>query len=255
MTEEIDWQRWKQTRSDRLDDQAADWIELSHVLHPDLPGIDYFPPARFDRLMSMPPDRLNLTQMNMVCHFGTHVDAPCHFISEGPSIDEIPLDRFCGSGVVWRIEVAPFGRIDSADFEAATPVASAGDIVLLDTGWSEGLEPKAYAEHPSLTESAADWLVEKEIKLLGLDFPTPDLAAGRRSDGFDWPVHRILLGHGVLIAENLTGLAPLSGSRIEVMFLPIRIKGADGAPAIVLARQDPNRNPAARHDREAKNRE
>ncbi len=209
---------------------------MSHVLRPDLPGIDYFPAARFDRLMSMPQDPLNLTRMEMVCHFGTHVDAPCHFIPDGPSIEKVPLDRFFGPGVVWRIDVEPFGRIGPENFEAATPAVSPGDIVLLYTGWSEEVDSKTYAQHPALTESAAEWLVEREVKLLGVDFPTPDLATDRRQAGFEWPVHQILLSHGVLIAENLTRLSRLSGRRIEVMLLPIRIAGADGAPAVVLAR-------------------
>jgi kynurenine formamidase len=58
----------------------------------------------------------------------------------------------------------------------------------------------------------------------------------RRPPGFDWPVHHVLLSRGVLIAENLTNLRALAGRRIEAMVLGLRIEGADGAPARVVAR-------------------
>ena len=84
--------------------------------------------------------------------------------------------------------------------------------------------------------AAAQWLVERGVKLVGVDFATPDLAVDRRAEGFDWPVHHILLSHGVLIAEHLTNLHALAGRRIEAMFLALNIEGADGAPARVVAR-------------------
>jgi kynurenine formamidase len=58
----------------------------------------------------------------------------------------------------------------------------------------------------------------------------------RRAADFNWPVHHILLSHGVLIAEHLTNLHALAGRRIEAMFLALNIQGADGAPARVVAR-------------------
>jgi kynurenine formamidase len=90
--------------------------------------------------------------------------------------------------------------------------------------------------HPALAVSAARWLVDRGVKLLGLDLPTPDLAVPRRPPGFDWPVHKVLLSSGVLVAEHLTGLRELAGRRVEAIFGLIRIEGADRAPALVLAR-------------------
>src|SRR6516165_5484643 len=80
--------------------QASGWLELSHPLRATLSRISFFPEARFTRIMSQPRDPLNLTEIQMVCHFGTHVDAPNHFISDGPSFDQIPLERLHGPGVV-----------------------------------------------------------------------------------------------------------------------------------------------------------
>lgn len=216
--------------------RTGDWVELSHRLHADLARIPLFDKPEFRRTASMPAHPYNLTEIRMACHFGTHVDAPCHFIPDGPAMHEIALDRLCGSGVVWRIASEPWGIIEPDQFDRAQPAVPPGDIVLLDTGWAEHFESTRYGEHPSLSAAAARWLVDRQVKLVGVDLMTPDLAVNRRPPDFDWPVHHILLGHGVLIAENLTNLRPLAGQRVEVMCLPLNIEQADGAPARIVAR-------------------
>ena len=230
------WQGWRPLAASPVPTASGPWIELSHPLRADLSRVSLFPEARFGRIMSMPRDPLNVTEMQMVCHFGTHVDAPCHFIADGPAFHEIPLERLHGPGVVWRIATEPGGLIDVDALASARPALHAGDIVLLDTGWAAHFGTDRYDDNPSLSTTAATWLVERGVKLLGVDFATPDLAVPRRPPGFGWPVHHILLGSGVLIAEHLTNLGPLAGRRIEAMFLALNIEGADGAPARVVAR-------------------
>jgi arylformamidase len=226
------WRGWPAAGS-----RTSDWIELAHPLSAALARIPFFPPARFERIMSMPKDPLNATEMQMVCHFGTHVDAPCHFISDGPAFHEIPLDRLHGPGVVWRIETEPFGVIDAATLAKQRPTARADDIVFIDTGWSACIGTERYSENPALAPDAARWLVDQRIKLLAVDLITPDLAVPRRPPGFDWPVHHILLGNGILIAENLTNLRSLAGHRVEAMFLALNIEGSDGSPVRAIARR------------------
>ena len=230
------WHGWPQQSAQETKRGVGAWQELSHPLRADMARIAFFPEARFRRIMSMPADPLNVTEIQMVCHFGTHIDAPCHFIPDGPAFDAIPLDRLYGPGVVWRLRCEPYGLIEPEMFEQAGPPLRPGDILLLDTGWAEHFGTELYDQNPSLGLAAAEWLVEHGVKLLGVDFATPDLAVNRRPPGFRWPVHHILLSQGVLIAEHLTNLRPLAGRRIEVMFLALNIAGADGAPARVVAR-------------------
>jgi kynurenine formamidase len=230
------WHGWSQQSAQEAKRGVGAWQELSHPLRADMAHIAFFPEARFRRILSMPADPLNVTEIQMVCHFGTHVDAPCHFIPDGPALHEIPLDRLYGPGVVWRLRCEPYGLIEPEMFEQAGPELRAGEILLLDTGWAEHFGTERYDQNPSLSLAAAEWLVEHGVKLIGVDFATPDLAVNRRPPGFRWPVHHILLSQGVLIAENLTNLRPLIGRRVEVMFLALNITGADGAPARVVAR-------------------
>lgn len=212
------------------------WHDLTRVLAPDVERVPAFPPPRIERFRSMPADPLNVTSVDFVVHVGTHLDAPVHFIPDGPTISEIPSDRLVGPGVVWHLDCAPGGLIDAADLEKASPALRPGDMVLLDTGWAGRWGTPEYHDSPSLTVEAAQWLVGNGATLLGVDFPTPDLAPHRRPPGFDWPVHQVLLRHGVLIVEHLAQTAPLAGRRVEAVVGAARIEGADGAPARVLAR-------------------
>jgi kynurenine formamidase len=230
------WHGWLPVGAPPAPHGAGPWLELSHVLRSDLSRVSAFPAARFERLYEMPRDPMNATTMSMVCHYGTHVDAPCHFIPGAPAFHEIPLDRLHGPGVVWRLDCAPGGTIAAEQLARCQPAMRPGDIVLLDAGWADRFGRPDYEDNPALGVDAADWLVARQAKLVGVDFATPDLAVPRRPPGFDWPVHHALLGHGVLIAEHLRNLRPLAGRRIEAMFLALAIEGSDGGPARVVAR-------------------
>jgi kynurenine formamidase len=216
---------------------AGEWIDLSHVLNEQLPNVPFFPPPRFRLVMSQPKHPLNVTEIQMVVHLGTHVDAPRHFFSDGPAFHEIPLERLHGRGVVWHIEKDDYGVIDVADLERARPRLSPGDILALRTGWSRHFGAPRYDRHPNLSVAAAEWIVAQGVKLLAVDFVTPDLAVNRREKGFNWPVHHVLLGHGVLVSEHLRNLEALSGERAEFMFLALNVQDSDGSPARVLARK------------------
>lgn len=230
------WRGWRDIPAPRIAAGGVPWHDLAHPLADDLPRMGFFPEARFARVLSMPADPMNATEMCMVCHFGTHVDAPCHFIPDGPAFHEIPLERLYGPGVVWRLDAAPYETIAADRLARQGPALRPGDILLLDTGWAAHFGSERYEQNPCLGVDAAEWLVERGVKLVAVDFATPDLAVNRRPPGFDWPVHHVLLSQGVLIAEHLTNVRALAGRRVEAMFLALNIRGADGAPARVVAR-------------------
>ena len=216
---------------------AGPWVDLSHRLSRSMPRAMGLPEPSFRRVKSLPDDPLNVTEMQMVVHIGTHVDSPRHFFMDGPAFHEIPLDRLSGPGVVVSVTDKAAGEmIEPDDLARAQTGINPGDIVALHTGWSDRANSHAYHDHPYLSPAAAQWLADRGIKLLACDVPTPDQPIGRRPAGYDWPAHHILLSRGILIAENVTGLAPLAGQRVEFAFLALNIEESDGAPARVLAR-------------------
>ncbi len=231
------WHGWMDLGPDKPMSNHGPWLDLSQTFHDGMPRFASFAAPRVEQIKKMPRDPLNVTEIQMVCHVGTHVDAPRHFVADGPPMDEIPLYRFYGPGVVWKLDVEPLGIVRVADLESAKPELEWGDIVILDCGWWSSFGTDLYDQNYSLSPDAALWLVARGVKLLGVDCGTVDLAQSRRTAGFDWPVHRILLSHGVLVAEHLTNLRSLSGKRVDAIFLPLKIRGADGAPARVLARE------------------
>ena len=231
------WRGWSRLEAPKIGLGAGPWLDLSQPLYPEMPRIDFFPPPRYEQIIRRPQKPLNVTEIQMVCHVGTHVDAPVHFIADGPAMDEIPLERFYGPGVVWRIRPEPFAVIEPEDLRGLKPPLRPGDILILDAGWWEYFAQDRYNEHYSLSPAAAQWLVEQQVKLVGVDCGTVDLPTRKRQEGFNWPTHHVLLSNGVLVAEHLTNLRSLAGSRMEAMFLPLCIKGADGAPARVVARR------------------
>jgi kynurenine formamidase len=230
------WKGWLDVPAPKISGLAGPWHDLSHRLTEELSRIPSFPQPRIRQIRKIPEDRANVTEVHMVVHHGTHLDAPRHFIADGPTMDQVPLDRLYGSGVIWRFDTADDGVIDVADLERATPRMRPGDIVLIDSGRARYVNTDRYMRHASLTGEAAEWLVRQGARIVGVDFATPDLAASRRTPDFAFPVHYTLLSHGVLIAEHVTNLEALAGHRAEIMFLGLNIAGSDGAPVRAVAR-------------------
>lgn len=231
------WQGWITLPEREAGAAVGPWLDLSHPIGPATPCASIFPPPETELIRAMPDDPFNVTRLNMVVHAGTHLDSPRHYYLDGPAFEDIPLDRLHGPGTIWRIDVQPNAVIGVEQLEEARPVLREGDILALETGWSNRVGTETYDQHPSLSPEAGEWLVSRRIKLLACDFATPDLVYHLREEGFDWPIHRALLSRGILICEHLTGHRTLAGKRVEFMFNALNISAADGAPVRALARE------------------
>lgn len=230
------WLGWIDIPSPKSVAATGTWVDLSHPLSSDMPRQPFFPEPAFEKFMQAPEHPLNVTHIDMIAHIGTHVDSPRHVYNDGPAFEDIPLERLCGAGVVWRVTPDTQGLIGPDQLEGVLTLFEPGDMLLLNTGMHHVALEQSYADHPSLSMEGAQWLVDHQVKLVGVDMPTPDLAHHRRASGFDFPVHRLLLAHGVLIAEHLTNLDGVTNRKVEVMCSALNIIGGDGAPCRILAR-------------------
>lgn len=217
------------------------WVDLTQPYYSSMPHSRALPSPSLETLSSVDEDGANVQRFCTPTHAGTHVDAPLHFVPGGDAIDELPLERFAGPAVVLDVEREEPGEIPLADVESAAAAAGgveAGDVVLVRTGWGGRFDdPETYQRYPWLAPAVADWLVEREVKLLGVDTISPDRPRAMRPDGWDaYPLHRTLLPAGVLIAEHLF-LEEVAGERVEVVGFPIELRGGDGAPARFVARR------------------
>jgi kynurenine formamidase len=108
--------------------------------------------------------------------------------------------------------------------------------VVLRFGWDRHWGTRRYyQDHPYLTKPAAQWLVERGVRLLGMDTPMPDDSRNGSSAAEDSPIHKILLGSGVILVEYLTNLAAIRSDEIELIVLPLKVQGGDGAPVRCVA--------------------
>ena len=149
------WRGWLELPSRTIQKTDEKWVDLTHPFSTSVPRSAMFPPPKFSYFAQMPERPLNITHMETIVHMGSHVDAPRHFYADGPGMDEIPLERMTGQGVVIRLEKAINEEIGVDDLAAARPRIEPGDIVAIDTGWSGRWGTPEWNRHPYLSLEAA----------------------------------------------------------------------------------------------------
>jgi arylformamidase len=192
------------------------------------------PSPTFTAYATLAKDRVNLTKMTLGSHTGTHLDAPRHFIQDGIGIDQIPPNKLVGESYVADLSSKPIGSgITAQDLrEKLEGRVTADDIVICYTGCSEHWRDEAVSRNYTyLTGDAADYLVSKRVRAVGIDFLSVEK--------FKAPeplAHKTLLGNGIFIIESLSkAVKQFIGSRILLICMPIKLQDGDGAPARVIA--------------------
>ncbi len=212
------------------------FVDLSRTIYAGMPKIPILPDVEIHQVASMAAGApLNIGAMTIAFHCGTHIDAPVHIVPNGRTIEQMPLEIFTGWATVVPVKRGGGERITLADIEHAPTRPHTGDIVFFHTGWDEKFESGDYNVHPYFDEPAAEWLVQNGTKLMGIDCITVDQPVSLRPPGFGFPIHHIFLENEVLIGENLTNLAAVSGQRVRVYAFPLPIRGGDAGHARIVA--------------------
>lgn len=175
-------------------------------------------------------------------HF-THYDAPAHFLKNGLQNHEVPLDSFIGEAVLFDMShKTPSSYITAEDLENSGVVVKKGDIVVLRTGWTDLAWGtfRFWDEMIGLSTSAAQWLIDKEVKSVAGDCMLCDSPLhppeGRTWDSPNWsPNHNTFLENNVVMLEWLTNLKEIIDQRFLFGCVPIKLKGTDGAPCRAFA--------------------
>ncbi len=172
-------------------------------------------------------------------HTGTHVDAPRHFIPEGASIDAIAPEQLVGPARVCDFTQARDFQMIGIDELEDELGEERPERIILRYDWSRQLDTmRYYTDHPFLSEQAANWLVQRGCRLLAMDTPMPDDPKNGKGCDIDSPIHKILLGNGVVLVEYLCNLAALRQKQVQLVVAPLKILDGDGAPARVFALED-----------------
>ena len=203
-------------------------------------------------------------------HRGTHMDAPIHVLENTPTITGFPLWRFFGTGVAVSIPKGKWGVVTPEDLERATPAIRENDIVMINTGahrlWGDNDDYFAYS--PGLYKEAAQWLVDRKVKLVGIDVQALDHPLGTKlvshgtGPSHPWleaeyeafsghplkqdfpywePAHKVMLTAGIPGIENIGGdIDRITGKRCTFMCFPFRWYEGEGCGVRVVAVVDPD---------------
>lgn len=169
----------------------------------------------------------NVARVTMGVHSGTHIDAPYHFLADGATVDQLPLEILMGK--VRVVEVGVRDKIERADLEE---LDLRDDLrVLLKTRMSGQLrQPEFQEDFVYLTPDAATYLVQAGIKLVGIDYLSIE-----KFGSHDYAAHHALLGAGVVVVEGVD-LSEVEPGEYDMTCLPLRLVGGDGSPARVVLR-------------------
>mgnify|MGYP000654284446 CR=1 FL=1 len=189
-------------------------IDLSLEILDDMPVHPYDDKVRLYQDKYLDKDEYVNHKLEIGMHSGTHIDAPMHLIESDTFICEIPLDKFAGRGVLLDVRNEAIIKYKNEYDD----IVRENDIVLLFTGHSNKFGTASYySEYPVIADDLADFFIEKKIKMLGMDLPSPDY--------YPFEIHKKLFKNNILIIENLTNLSELSDAKnIYIIAFPLKIR-------------------------------
>ena len=200
--------------------------DISLTVTPGLPVWPGDPKFSIERMSDMRTGAAaTVSRVAMGVHTGTHIDAPAHFIRDGAGIDALPLDALVGPARV--VLLRPRGDAIGAGELVDAKIPRGTRRLLLRTPnsarWRER-RPRFHRDFLALAPEAAAWIVARGIRLVGIDA----LSIAPFRNGAE--THRILLSAGVVVVEGLD-LGAVPAGRYTLAALPVKLGGADGAPA------------------------
>ena len=203
---------------------SSPWLDVSVPIYAGMVHFPDNPAIEIDTIFSVERgDLCTVSRLTMGSHTGTHIDAPIHFLRGGAGAEHVPLDNLIGPARV--IEIKDPDAVKAAELRIHN--LGVRERLLFKTSNSERCwkTSQFVPDFVSIAEDAASYLASLNTLAVGIDY----LSAGSPE------THRTLLGAGVVIVEglNLTGI---SQGRYELLCLPLKILGGDGAPARVLLR-------------------
>jgi arylformamidase len=169
----------------------------------------------------------NVSMLSLGSHTGTHVDPPLHIREGAPAVDQLPLDVLIGPARLY--EVAVRGQIDAASL-VGLDLAACPRVLFRVCSSSHSPQAGGRPEAAGIGADAVEILIQAGVRLVGLEDSSAD-----PPESADFPAHRTLLGAGVIIVEGLD-LSAVPPGPYELLCLPLKLRGGDGAPARVILR-------------------
>jgi arylformamidase len=232
-----------QLRKKLTENKMSRLIDLSVAVN----GNTMSPPSTNIRVEITPhrrgPGFWQVSSVNQGLHTGAHIDSPLHVFKDGITTAEIRLDQVIGEAITIDLSFVNANHkitIDDLRRGGADNVRK-GDIVLLRTDWTDkmyGRWPDYFTQSPFFPPESAEWLVAKDPKSIGFDFFEEYCARLPDFTSEDFPMHRVILGAGIVIMEGITNLGALPRQRVPFYAPFYKIEETEGAPARFFAEID-----------------
>lgn len=204
-------------------------IDLSQILSENAlvyPGDPKFSKCEVSHVSK---EKCTISRISMSSHFGTHVDAPSHFIDGGAAVDTMPLGLFVGKALVVDADIKD-GIISAERLKTKLAASTGEKILILRTGWESRLGRAEYfTDIPVFSEKIADVLINAGFGTIALDMPSVACLEGTRE------MHLDLLGKGIVIVESLVNVGKITAKSVFFSAAPLKIEGCDGAPTRAYA--------------------
>lgn len=218
-------------------------VDLSHIVVPgeeeyrlevDTRLVDDWP--QFARYKRIGEQWYIISEVILNTHVGTHIEFPYHHFRDGQEASEYPLENLVGEAVV--IDISAWGHNQKIPLEglqnAADHLIQAGDIAYFFTGNDRYYRTERQHDRPWFETKAIEWLVEKGIKVMGVDTSGIEV---RNEDGSPFhgqPNHEHLLGAGIALVEYMANLGEFINHRFYTYILPVKVKGVESFPARIV---------------------
>lgn len=217
-------------------------IDLTHTLSKDIPswdgGVCFSTSIALDYKDCEAPNLFRVQKMEGKVGSGTHIDAPAHCFPGGQTVDTLKLEDLKTDCVV--IDVS--SQCDESyvvmpdaveQFEKEHGTIAKNTFVIFYTGWDKYWNtPEKYRndlKFPSIHEDTAKLLITREVAGMGIDTLSPDAV------GEDFPVHRVILGAGKYIVENIANAGELPATGVTISIMPMKIQDGTEAPVRIVA--------------------
>lgn len=206
-------------------------IDVSHSIEP---GMPVYPGSQIPEIKDLDLyDELGVfvKTLSFDGHTGTHLDTPKHFYAEGESVSSLDVSTFKGKASIVDCTKLMAGSYIPAQIIEDQNLFDQNDFIIFYTGWSDKWGTEDYFKgFPVLSAELAAALADSKIKGIGLDAISVDPVHSENNTN-----HKILLGAGKVIVENLTNLEDLIGKQFEFSCFPLNIKDGDGSPVRAVA--------------------
>jgi len=223
-------------------------VDLTLPIGHDIPVWPSFPPLDVERTALRARDGFTMEKIEMRTHTATHVDAPRHFVAEGPTLDDFPIDKFMGEGVVLDMtDVGNAAAITVEQIQRYEDAIQPGDVIMLNTGWDQyhGHTNEWYFEFPHLTREASEYLRDLDPKAVGIDTQSvggwyddaPNHEAS--TDVHPEDSHLPLLSNDILTVEELANLDEVRDGadtrRAFFLYPPLNLQNTSGSSVRAFA--------------------